>query len=153
MNINQQIIVTRNNIVRKLARGYCSCYCKTFLLVPDSTECTKIFLPKCAVHYLYHLKPNNIIGQRKTTNSSFRLTSLIYAEKFEFENPAIMEAKQCKQTERFSVMAKKSDYFLSLDDESKQKYNVKINNIQGNDPYQIKKEELSGDFSKLPPVQ
>ena len=88
-----------------------------------------------------------------STYSLFRLTSLMHAKKFEFENPAIMEAKQCKQTERFSVMAKKSDYFLSLDDESKQKYNVKIDNIQGNDPYQIKKEELSGDFSKLPPVQ
>ena len=41
------------------------------------------------------------------------LTSLIYAKKFDFENPAIMECKQCKQTERFSVMAKGSDYFLS----------------------------------------
>ena len=28
--------------------------------------------------------------------SPFRLTSLIYAEKFEFENNAIMEDKQCK---------------------------------------------------------
>ena len=62
-------IITKNNIVWKLARGYCLCYCKTFSLVPDSTECTKIFLPKCAVHYLYHLKSNNIIGQRKTTNT------------------------------------------------------------------------------------
>ena len=85
--------------------------------------------------------------------SPFRLTSLIYAEKFEFENPAIMEDKQCKQTERFSVMAKGSDYFLSLDDKSKQRYKVKINDIQGYDPYQTKKEELSGDISKFPPVQ
>ena len=61
--------VTRNNIVWKLVRGYCLCYCKTFSLVPDSIECTKIFLPKCAVHYLYHLKSNNIISQRKTTNT------------------------------------------------------------------------------------
>ena len=38
-----QTIVTRNNIVWKLARDYCLCYCKTFSLVPDSTECTKIF--------------------------------------------------------------------------------------------------------------
>ena len=30
--------------------------------------------------------------------SPFRLMSLIYEEKFEFENPAIMEEKQCKQT-------------------------------------------------------
>ena len=44
-------IVTRKNIVWKLARGYCLCYCKTFSLVPDSTECTKILLPKCAVDY------------------------------------------------------------------------------------------------------
>ena len=40
------------------------------------------------------------------------LTSLIYAEKIEFENPAIIEYKQCKQTERFSVMAKGSDYVI-----------------------------------------
>ena len=74
--------------------------------------------------------------------SPFRLTSLIYAEKFEFENPVIMEDKQFKQTERFSVMAKGSDYFSSLDDNSKQRYKVKINNIQGNDPYQIKKKNF-----------
>ena len=36
--------------------------------------------------------------------------SLIYAEKFEFENPAIMEDKQTG-----------SDYFLSLDGKSKQR--------------------------------
>ena len=36
-----------------------------------------------------------------------RLTSLIYAEKFDFENPTIMEDKQCKQMKRFSEMAKK----------------------------------------------
>ena len=36
-------LVTRNNIVWKLAHGYCLCYCKTFSLVPDSTECTKKF--------------------------------------------------------------------------------------------------------------
>ena len=40
-----------------------------------------------------------------------RLTTLIYAEKFEFQNPAIMEDKKCKQTERFSVMTKEIDYF------------------------------------------
>ena len=48
--------------------------------------------------------------------SPFWLTSLIYTEKFEFENPAIMEGKQCKHMERFVAMAKRSDYFLSLDD-------------------------------------
>ena len=86
-------------------------------------------------------------------NSPFLLASLIYAEKFEFENTAIIEDKQCKQTERFSVMAKASDYFLSLDDKSKQRYKIKTNNMQGYDPYQIKKEELSGNISKFPPVQ
>ena len=64
-------------------------------------------------------------------HSPFRLKSLIYSERFEFENPAIMEDKQCKQTERFSVMAKGSNYFLLLDDKYKQRYKVKINNIQG----------------------
>ena len=33
---------------------------------------------------------------------------------------------QCKQMERFSVIARGSDYFLSLDDKSKQRYKVKI---------------------------
>ena len=33
---------------------------------------------------------------------------------------------QCKQMERFSVTARGSDYFLSLDDKSKQRYKVKI---------------------------
>ena len=51
--------------------------------------------------------------------SSFQLMSLIYAEKFEFKNPAIMEDKQCKQMERFSVMAKGSNYFSLLDDKSR----------------------------------
>ena len=31
-------------------------------------------------------------------------------------------------------------------------YKLKIDNIQGYDPYQIKKEELSGVISKFPPV-
>ena len=60
-----------------------------------------------------------------------------------------MEDKQCKQTERFSVIAKESNYFLSLDDKSIQRYKVKINNIQGYEPYQLKKEELSGNISKF----
>ena len=64
-----------------------------------------------------------------------------------------MEDKQCKQTERFSVIAKGSDYFLSLDDKSKQKYKVKINNTQGYDPSHIKKEELPFNVSKFPPVR
>ena len=64
-----------------------------------------------------------------------------------------MEGKQCKQTEQFSVMAKGSDYFLRLDDKSKQRYNIKINNIQGHDLYQIIKEELLGDITKFPLVK
>ena len=48
-----------------------------------------------------------------------------------------MEDKQCKEMERFSVMARGSDYFLSLDDKSKQRYKVKINEIREYDPYQI----------------
>ena len=82
----------------------------------------------------------------------FRLTSLIYGEKFEFENSAITEDKQCKQMERFLAMTREGDYFLSLDDKFKQIYKVKIHNIQGCDPYQIKKEKLSGDISKFPPA-
>ena len=45
--------------------------------------------------------------------------------KFEFEYPAIMEDNQSKQTERFSVMTKGSDYFLLLNDKSKLRYKVK----------------------------
>ena len=59
-------------------------------------------------------------------------------EKFDFENPAIKEDKQYKQTELFSVIVKRSKYFLSLDEKSKQKYKIKINNIQGYDPSEIK---------------
>ena len=46
-----------------------------------------------------------------------------------------MEDKQCKQSKRFSVMTKGSDYILSLDDKSKRRYIVKINDIKGYDPY------------------
>ena len=53
-----------------------------------------------------------------------------------------MEDKQYKQTERFSVMAKASDYFLSLDDKSKQRYKVKTDNMQGYDPYEIKRKNF-----------
>ena len=89
---------------------------------------------------------------KKYLYSLFWLTSLIYAVKFEFENPAILEDKQCKQTERYSIMAKESDCSLSLDDKSKQRYKVKINNIQGYDPHQIKKEKLSGNIVWLSPL-
>ena len=50
-------------------------------------------------------------------------------------------------------MAKGSGYFLPLDVKSEQRHKVKINKIQRYDPYQMKKEELSGDISKFPPVQ
>ena len=49
--------------------------------------------------------------------------------------------------------SKRKRLFFSLDDESKQKYKVKINNTQGYDPSQIKKEELPRNISKFPPVQ
>ena len=39
-----------------------------------------------------------------------------------------------------------------LDDKSKRRYKVKINIIEGYDPYQVRKEELSGNISKFPPV-
>ena len=53
-----------------------------------------------------------------------------------------MEGRQGKQTERFSVMAKGSDYFLSLDDKYKQRYKTKINNIRGYEPYQKKRKKF-----------
>ena len=60
-----------------------------------------------------------------------------------------MQDKRCKQTERFSVMGKRNDYFLPLDDKSKQRYKVKFNKIQEYDAYQTKIEELSGDIGKF----
>ena len=51
-------------------------------------------------------------------------------------------------------MGKGSDYFLSLDDKSKQRYKVKINNIQLiTTLIRLKKGQLSRDISKFPPVQ
>ena len=41
----------------------------------------------------------------------------------------------------------------SLDLKFKQRYKVKIDKIQQYDPYQMKKEELSGDISKFLPLQ
>ena len=64
-----------------------------------------------------------------------------------------MKDKHCKRTERYSVLAKGSDCFLSLDNKSRQRYKVKISNIQGYDPYQIKIEKLPGNISKFSPVQ
>ena len=48
---------------------------------------------------------------------------------------------------------KQKRLFLSLDVKSKQRYKVKIDKIQRYDPYQMKKEELSGVINKFPPVQ
>ena len=63
-----------------------------------------------------------------------------------------MQDKQWKQIGR--VITKGNDDFLSLDDKSKQRYKVKINNIRGYDPCKIKKEEeLSGNIGKFLPVQ
>ena len=45
-----------------------------------------------------------------------------------------------------------NNYFLSSYDTSEQMPKGKIDNTQGYEPCQIKKEELSGDISKLPPV-
>ena len=39
-----------------------------------------------------------------------------------------------------------------MNDKSKERYKVKVNNIEGHDPYQIKKEELSDNISEFPPV-
>ena len=72
-----------------------------------------------------------------------------------------MEDKQCKQTERFSVMAEGSNIIIcnattncscmiNPNKDIKQKL---IIYIQEYDPYQIKKEKLSRDISKFPPVQ
>ena len=64
-----------------------------------------------------------------------------------------MEDKQCKQIKQFSAIAIGNNYFFVLDGKSKQRYKVNINIIEGYDPYQIKKEELSGNISKFPPVR
>ena len=50
------IIVTRNDIVWKSARGLCLCYCKTLSLVLDPQSAHKKILRKSVVHYLHHLK-------------------------------------------------------------------------------------------------
>ena len=41
---------------------------------------------------------------------------------------------------------------MLLDDKSKQRHEVKFDNIQGYNPFQIKKEEPSGDICKIPAV-
>ena len=62
-------IVRRNNIVWKLGRGYCLCYCKNFSVVKTPQSAQNLFFPKSAVHYLCYLKSSNTIDQRKTTNT------------------------------------------------------------------------------------
>lgn len=49
-------------------------------------------------------------------------------------------------------MAIESDYFLLLDDKSKQRNKLKNENIQGYDAPQVKKKAFSGDASKVPPT-
>ena len=54
------IMVTRSNMFYVIARLFFECQ------TPQSGQ--KFLLPKSVVHYLCHLKSNNIIVQRKTTN-------------------------------------------------------------------------------------
>ena len=69
-------IVTRNNIVWKLARGYCLCYCKTFSFqTPQSAQ--KFLLPKSVVHYLCHLNWLRVISCQEQIN---RLLVVIHHE-------------------------------------------------------------------------
>ena len=72
--------------------------------------------------------------------------------KIQIRKPRHYGGQEYKQTESFSAMTTGNNYFLSLDDQSKRRSKVKINIIQGYDPYQIKKEELSSGISKFPPV-
>ena len=66
------IVTRKKNIAWKFARGYCLYNCKTFLLVPHRTECTKkIFAEECSTLLL---KYHNIIGQRRTTDIEKQLT-------------------------------------------------------------------------------
>ena len=62
-------IVTRDNMVWKLARGYY--LLQHFFASARLHRVYNIFFfsPKSIVHYLYHLKSSNIIGQSKTTNT------------------------------------------------------------------------------------
>ena len=76
LKLMRLVIVTRNNIVWKLARGYCLCYCKIFSLVPDSTKCTKkIFVTIISCDY----------GEipRKETHSRCSLITVIFRFKWQ----------------------------------------------------------------------
>ena len=105
------------NFARFLIKSFLQNICQRLLLLTLSF----LILYPTSTQTLINNASSSVMKkyQRSYWYSPFRLTSLIYAEKFEFENPAIIEDKQCKQTERFSVIAKESDYFLSLDDKSK----------------------------------
>ena len=50
-----------------------------------------------------------------------------------------MENKLCEQIGWFSAVAIGSNYFCLLEDKSKQRYKIEINNIEGYDAYQMKK--------------
>ena len=71
-------------------------------------------------------------------------------EKLEFENSAIVEDVNNVNKLSNSHPWQKE---LSLDLKFKQRYKVKIDKIQQYDPYQMKKEELSGDINKFLPLQ
>ena len=52
-NVFHQNIVTRSNIVWKFERSYCLYYGNTFLLVADSTECSKkFFIEVCSTLFV-----------------------------------------------------------------------------------------------------
>ena len=68
------LIVTRNIIVWKIPRGYCLCYCKTFLLMLDSTECIKIFFVE--VRSTVFVPPKIKLNYRSKENHQYRKTSL-----------------------------------------------------------------------------
>ena len=69
-NIMSIFIVARNKIVWKLLK-----LLQDFLASARLRRVYKRLLPKSAIHYSYELKPNNIIGQRKTTD----IEKLFYA--------------------------------------------------------------------------
>ena len=85
---------------------------------PDSSF-IEIFQKRFQLYYIKTLTERFTREKNKEVIPlSIPTDAIIYSKKFEFENPAIMKDKQCKQMVRFSVMTKGSDYFLSLDDKS-----------------------------------
>ena len=60
-------------------------------------------------------------------------------EKLEFKILPLWRTSNVNKRSDSLQWQKEADYFLPLDDESKQRYKVKINNIQGYDPIKLKK--------------